>query len=84
MSRTITIRDLDDASAKWIAREAARRGVEEQAVLKDLIRQSIGHEKDLPVYRNLDDLAGTWTAEEAAEFRQATELFSRVDQDLWR
>ncbi|MEA2559468.1 MAG: hypothetical protein QOH06_972 [Acidobacteriota bacterium] len=84
MPRTITIRDLDEASAAWIAHEAKRRGVEEQAVLKDLIRQSIGHERGLPVYRDLDDLAGTWTAEEAAEFRKATEHFSRVDQDLWR
>ena len=84
MSRSITIRDLDEASAAWIAQEAARRGVEEQAILKDLIRQSIGHEKDLPIYRDLGDLAGTWTKEEAAEFRSATEPFSRVDQDLWR
>ncbi|HET9227526.1 MAG TPA: hypothetical protein VFR31_12720 [Thermoanaerobaculia bacterium] len=84
MSKTITIRDLDDSSAAWIAREASRRGIDEQIVLKELIRQSIDQGKALPVYRDLPDLAGTWSAEEAEEFRKATEPFSRVDEDLWR
>ena len=84
MSRTITIRDLDEASAAWIVKEAARRGIDEQAVLKELIHQGIDQEKGLPVYRDLRDLAGTWTSEEAEEFRKATEPFSRVDEDLWR
>ena len=84
MPKTITIRNLDESSATWIAQEAARRGIEEEAVLKELIHQRIEHGKGLPVYRNLDHLAGTWTAEEAEEFRKATEPFSRVDEDLWR
>ncbi|MEA2563600.1 MAG: hypothetical protein QOH06_5104 [Acidobacteriota bacterium] len=84
MSKTITIRDLDDSSAAWIAREAARRSIDEEAVLKELIHQGIDHGKGLPVYRDLDHLAGTWTAEEAEEFRKTTEPFGRVDEDLWR
>ena len=84
MPKTITIRDLDESSAAWIAQEAASRGIEEEAVLKELIHQRIEQGKGLPVYRDLDDLAGTWTAEEAEEFRKATEPFSRVDEDLWR
>jgi hypothetical protein len=86
MSKTFTIEDLDEASVAWVAEEAARRGIDEQTVLKELIRQGIGQGNGphLPVYRDLDELAGTWTAEEAEEFRKATELFNRVDEDLWR
>lgn len=86
MAKTFTIEDLDDTSSAWIAEEATRRGIDEQTVLKELIRLALiqGSGAQLPVYRDLDDLAGTWTEEEAEEFRRATEIFNQVDEDLWR
>lgn len=82
MAKTFTIEDLDDTSTAWIAEEATRRGVDEQTVLKELIRLALVHWSGLqiPVYRDLDDLAGTWTEEEAEEFRKSTEAFNPVEE----
>lgn len=86
MSRPITIHHLDDAATEWIGEQAARRGVDEETFVIQLIHRGMDVEQKQqhPPYHDLDALAGTWTEEEAAEFETATEGFRQVDPDLWR
>lgn len=86
MSVSITIQDLDEATAAWISKEAKRRGVSVNTVVLELIQKSIKFEhKSSPsqTYYDLDPLAGTWSPEEATEFLNAIADFDNVDEKLW-
>lgn len=73
---TITISNVDEATARWLAAEAAKRGVAENEVALQLIRKQIEAEKNLPTFHDLDHLFGTWSEQDAEEFEQATKYFS--------
>ena len=51
-----------------------------------LLRETLGLEKKKrdTVYSDLDMLAGTWSEEDAVEFSQATAVFEKIDEDLWK
>jgi hypothetical protein len=36
------------------------------------------------IHHDLDHLAGTWSDLDAAEFEQATAVFAKVDEDMWK
>jgi len=82
----LTIRGLDEATAERLRQEATRRGASMNAVVKDLLRCSLGLAKRSPQRRHtdLDALAGTWSEKDAQEFEQAVALFEQVDAELWR
>ncbi len=84
---SITINNLDEATANWIEKEAERRGTDKEAVALHLIRKGIECEGEpfAPrTYEDLDSLAGTWTEEQATEFMQAISYFDQVDEKLWQ
>ena len=87
MLNSITIGDLDEATADWIEKEAARRGTNEETVALHLIQKGIECESEhsgLRLYEDLDFLAGTWTEEQATEFTNAVSDLERVDEKLWQ
>ena len=52
-----------------------------------LLRRGAGLGPDTPasaVGDALDHLIGTWTDEEAKRMAEATAVFERVDEDLWK
>lgn len=81
---SMTLRGLDDETARRLKSEASRRGVSINALLKQLVRQGLGLERGGGPYTDLDALAGTWTEEEAVEFARATESFEAVEPEVWR
>jgi hypothetical protein len=86
MPRSITIPDVDDATATWLAEEARRRGVSVEKVAGVLLRRGLEwerHRAALPTYHDLDALAGTWSEDEAAAFLLAIADFEQVDPSLW-
>jgi hypothetical protein len=87
MPESITISNLDEATANWIEREAKRRGANKEAVALNLIRKGIECEREhvaFQTYDDLDSLAGTWSEEQATEFMNATSYFAQVDEKLWQ
>lgn len=87
MSTAIVIQDIDDATAEWIREEAERRGIKEELLVLQLLRDGIriANESSLTQqHHDLDSLAGTWSEEQAAEFAAAESDFERVDEKLWR
>lgn len=67
--------------------EAKHRGLDISELLQEALRQFLG----LPFNRlstkqrpsNLDRLAGTWTQEDVEEFNRNTEIFGKIDSDMW-
>lgn len=87
MPRSITIEDVDDATASWLAAEAKRRGVSVESVAGQLLQRGLAWERRraaLPTYHELDTLAGTWSEDEGAAFLQAVASFEHVDPALWQ
>ncbi len=87
MPRSITIEDIDDATANWLAEEARRRGVSVESVAGQLLQSGLDWARRraaLPTYHELDALAGTWSEDEAAAFLQAVANFEYVDPALWQ
>lgn len=74
MSISITIDNLDAAVAERLEAEARRRGLDVEAVVKELLREALtqkGRQASVPMQHDLDSLAGTWSEEEANEFLSA-------------
>ena len=87
MTKSITIQNIDESTAKWLSDEAERRGMSIDAVVLQLIHNGIGMEHkraQVQTYHDLDSLAGTWSDEEMEEFLNAIADFDRVDEQLWR
>jgi len=64
--------------------EAARRGVDVNALVKELLREGLRpavRAGGTPPYHDLDALAGTWSEEEANAFLSATEYLQQVDEE---
>jgi len=87
MPRSITIEDVDDATARWLMEEAGRRGVSMESVAGHLLQRGLEWERRraaLPTYDDLETLAGTWSEDEAAAFLQAVATFEHVGPSLWQ
>ncbi len=83
----LTIRGFDDELASRLRRLAEERDISLNKAALVLMRQGagLGTPGDQPnvIGNSLDRFMGVWTKEEAAEFREATRDFDRIDEDLW-
>ena len=87
MPESITISNLDEATAAWIREQAKRRGTDKEDVALNLIHRGIEYEREhlaLPTFDDLDSLAGTWSDEQATEFMNTVSYFEQVDEKLWQ
>ena len=86
MSRSITIHNVDEVTAKWLVDAAKRRGTSVETIAGELLTRGLEWERrqaELAAYHDLDALAGTWSEDEAAAFLQQIADFDQVDSGLW-
>ena len=83
---TMTLRGIDEQTARALKERASREGASVNAVTLRLLRESLGLEKRKrgATYDDLDHLAGTWSREEETEFKRNTAVFEQVDEELWK
>jgi len=84
---TLSIRGLDDKTAKILKDHARRSGKSVNLQVVELIRKGLGltaPAAGVPAHTDLDHLAGVWSAKEARDFAQRTAAFEAVDEELWR
>jgi hypothetical protein len=82
--KTLTIRNVDRQLAGALARETKRRGTSLNQTVLDLLRRAVGVDPSGPRTNGLEKLAGTWSQQEFEEFDAHTEMFERIDPELWR
>lgn len=82
----MTLRGLDDETAKALKERARRDGTSVNAVLVKIVRDYLGMEKKKRgiLYDDLNHLAGTWSAGDAADFERNTAAFEKVDIEMWQ
>lgn len=83
---TMTLRGIDDAISGALKEKARREDTSVNTVMLRILKESLGIEKKKRnvVYDDLDHLAGTWSSHDLTEFEQATSLFEKVDEDIWK
>ncbi|MEK6583188.1 MAG: antitoxin [Nitrospirota bacterium] len=82
----MTIRGIDDTTAKVLKQKAKKEGVSVNAVLLKTLRESLGLEKKRRtiIYDDLDYLAGTWNEKDFIEFQKQIAGFETVDKKMWK
>jgi plasmid stability protein len=83
----MSIRGLDDKTAKVLKDHARRSGKSVNLQVVELIRKGLGLASPGAgggMHTDLDHLAGTWSAEDAKAFARRTAAFETVDEELWK
>ncbi len=82
----MTIRGIDDTTAKILKQKAKKEGVSVNAVLLKTLRESLGLEKKRRtiIHDDLDYLAGTWNEKDFIEFQKQIADFETVDKKMWK
>lgn len=83
---TMTLRGIDDTISSALKERARREDTSVNTVMIKILKESLGIDKKkrTAVYNDLDNLAGTWSEQDSAEFLQATAVFEKVDEDMWK
>jgi len=83
---TITIRGIDEITAKILKEKAKKEGTSVNAVLLNTLKESLGlgKKKRTVVYTDLDHLAGTWSEKDFSEFQKKIADFETVDEKMWK
>ncbi len=82
--KQITVRNIPEELEKEIRRIARERGISINKTIHELLGEALGIDKSSGKKRDLSEFAGFWDEEEAEEFEKATEVFERVDEELWK
>ena len=83
---TITIRGIDETTARVLKERAKKEGISVNAVLLKTLKESLGLEKKnrTVVHTDLDHLAGTWSEKDFSEFQKKIADFETVDKKIWK
>jgi plasmid stability protein len=83
---TMTLRGIDDAISVALKERARREDTSVNTVMLKILKESLGIEKKKRnvIHDDLDHLAGTWSLNDLAEFQNATSVFEKVDEDMWK
>lgn len=83
---TMTIRGLDERTAKALKAKAKQEGISLNATLLKILKEQLGltRRPKSMVYTDLDHLAGTWDEKDYRDFNKRIEDFERIDEKMWK
>ena len=84
--KTITIRRIDSGLDRVIKSRAKQDNMSINHWVLETLKKATGMGKE-PVFKkhsDLDALAGGWSKEEAKAFQKNTQIFERIDEDVWK
>jgi hypothetical protein len=84
--KTLTIRGIDPELDRAIKSRASQNNLSANQWILQSLKKFTGTGKE-PVFKkhhDLDALAGGWSREEAKAFQKNTEIFERIDEDVWK
>jgi len=84
--KTITIRGIDPGLDQAIKSRAKQDSLSVNQWLLKMLKKVTGVGKE-PVFKkhhDLDELAGGWSKQEAKAFQKNTQIFERIDEDVWK
>jgi len=84
--KSITIRGIDPGLDWVIKSRAKQNNLSVNQWILQMLKKVTGMGKE-PVFRkhyDLDTLAGGWSKEEVKSFQKNTQIFEKIDEDLWK
>jgi hypothetical protein len=84
--KTITVRGIDPMLDSMIKKNAFESKMSINQWIVNSLKKVSGLEKE-PLFKkhhDLDSLSGGWSKKEADAFRKNTELFEKIDEDIWK
>lgn len=84
--KTVTIRGVDPELDHVIKSKARQENLSVNQWILQALKKVTGTGKD-PVFKkhhDLDALAGGWSEEDARLFQKNTEIFERIDEEVWK
>ena len=84
--KSITIRRIDPGLDRVIKSRAKQNNLSVNQWVLETLKKVTGMGKE-PVFKkhtDLDALAGGWSKEEAKAFQKNTQIFERIDEDVWK
>jgi hypothetical protein len=84
--KTITIRGIEPGLDRVIKSRAKQNNLSvNQWILQTLKKVTgLGKEPAFKKYHDLDALAGGWSKEEAKTFQKNTQIFEKIDGEVWK
>lgn len=80
---SITLHNLDRDLEQKIREKAQTDHTSLNQTIKKILREALNLDKPSIKKADFSDLAGTMTENEAREFEEATQGFSKIDRELW-
>ncbi len=83
--KTMTIRGIEPGLDRAIKSRAKQNNLSINQWILQTLKKVTGMGKE-PVFKkhsDLDALAGGWSEEEAQDFQKNTQIFERIDEDIW-
>ena len=84
MIKQMTLRQVPDAVEKGIRGRARRTGRSLNRAMIDLMEEALNIRGAGKKRRDISCLAGQWSQEECAAFDGNTQVFERIDQEMWK
>ncbi|MBS3919308.1 MAG: toxin-antitoxin system HicB family antitoxin [Deltaproteobacteria bacterium] len=84
--KTITIRGIDPGLDRVIKFRAKQNNLSVNQWILQALKKITGMGKE-PVFKkhyDLDALSGGWSREEARTFQKKTQIFEKIDEDVWK
>ena len=84
--KTITIRGIEPGLDRVIKSRAKQNNLSVNQWILQMLKKVTGMGKE-PVFKkhsDLDTLAGGWSKEEAKAFQRNTQIFEKIDEDVWK
>jgi hypothetical protein len=84
--KTLTIRGIDPELDRAIKSRASQNNLSANQWILLSLKQvtGIGKEPVFKKHHDLDVLAGGWSKGETRAFQKNTEIFERIDEDVWK
>ena len=84
--KSATIRGIDSELEALIKQQSKEKNTSINQWIINTLRTATGLEKKkfIQEYSDLDKLAGTWNKNQADEFYKETQIFEKIDKDLWK
>ena len=84
--KSITVRGIDPRLDRVIKSRAKQNSLSVNQWVLQTLKKVTGTGKE-PVFKkhhDLDALAGGWSKEEVKAFQKNTQIFERIDEDVWK
>ncbi len=84
--KTITIRGIEPGLDRVIKSRAKQNNLSVNQWILQALKKVTGLGKDsvFKKYHDLDALAGGWSKEEAKAFQKNTQIFEKIDEEVWK